>query len=318
MNPNHHSSPGGPILVTGGLGFIGGHLVDRLVADDVPKIRVLDNFRRAVTPVGPWPSDTVEVVHGDIRNLADVEQAVAGCSLVYHLAAQSNVIGAVNDPSYSLATNVGGTVNVLLAARDAGVRRVIFASSREVYGDPERLPVPETANLHPKNLYGASKAAGEMYCRAFANESLQVVILRLANVYGGRDQDRVIPLFVNAAMNGEPLTVYGGDQILDFVWIGAVVSALLCAGSANYVSGPLNIGSGTGTTILELARKVLDLVPSTSRCVFQPSRSIEVNKFVADVSHAKQVLGLNPPDQPLEYLAELVHGSRADAALLKQ
>src|SRR5206468_4846468 len=118
---------------------------------------------------------------GDIRNLSEVIEAVAGCKIVFHLAAQSNVLGAVNDPTYSCATNVGGTLNVLIAARDSGVKRVVFSSSREIYGDPEQLPVPECAKLHPKNLYGASKAAGEMYCQAFATEDLQVAVLRLAN-----------------------------------------------------------------------------------------------------------------------------------------
>jgi UDP-glucose 4-epimerase len=317
MNPSRVTSLAGTILVTGGLGFIGGHLVDRLVADGVENIRILDNSRRAVTSTEHWPSHKVKLIRGDIRNIADVREAMAGCQLVYHLAAQSNVFGAVNDPDYSCATNVGGTLNVLVAARDYGVNRVVFTSSREVYGDPKRLPVPEAANLHPKNLYGASKAAGEMYCRAFANESFQVAVLRLANVYGPRDQDRVIPLFVNAAIQGEPLKIYGGDQVLDFIWIDMVVTTLLRVGLGSYVSGPLNVGSGIGTTILALARRVLDLIPSRSGYVQLPSRCTEVKKFVADLSQAEKLLDMKSLDDPLTHLAQTILSIQNGAALLK-
>jgi UDP-glucose 4-epimerase len=318
MNRNRPNAPGDAILVTGGLGFIGGHLVDRLVAGDVRNVRVLDNFRRAVTPYAHWPCERVELIRGDIRNIADVEQAMDGCRVVYHLAAQSNVLGAVNDPDYSCTTNVGGTLNILVAARDLGVERVIFASSREVYGDPERIPVPESANLHPKNLYGASKAAAEMYCSAFANENLEVAVLRLANVYGPRDRDRVIPLFVNAAIDCEPLTVYGGLQVLDFVWIDMAVTALIRVGFGNYVPGPFNVGSGKGTTIAELAHRILDLIPSGSGCMQRPSRSIEVRNFVADMTQAKQALGLTLPDDPLAHLAQLVRSIQDDVSLVQQ
>lgn len=315
MNPRTISVSAAPILVTGGLGFIGGHLVDKLADDGFENIRVLDNSRRAVTPTDRWPSRRVKVIAGDIRILEDVLEAVAGCQVVFHLAAQSNVLGAINDPTYSCATNVGGTLNVLVAARDSGVKRVVFTSSREIYGDPERLPVPESAKLHPKNLYGASKAAGEMYSQAFASESLQVTVLRLANVYGARDRDRVIPLFVNAALRDEPLTIYGGDQVLDFVSVDTVVAALLRVGMGAYVPGPINIGSGTGTTISELAKRVLDLVPCSSRRVVLPSRAVEVNQFVADLTEAKGALGLMSPGDPLADLPAVVQGIQNEATL---
>src|SRR5262249_25559920 len=145
------------------------------------------------------------------------------------LAAQSNVMGAVYDADYAFSSNVTGTYNVLQAAKSAGVKRVLFTSSREVYGDPEQLPVQETSALRPKNGYGASNAAGEIYCHTAANEGLETSILRLANVYGTRDRDRVIPLFSQAAASGAPLTLYGGEQVLDFVWIDTVVDALIKA-----------------------------------------------------------------------------------------
>src|SRR5262249_12344094 len=158
-----------------------------------------------------------------------------------------------SDPDYSFTTNVGGTLNVLTVAREEGIRRVVFTSSREVYGDPDEIPVPEGTPLHPKNPYGAGKAAGEMYCHAQGDAPAEVTVLRLANVYGPRDRDRVIPKFLDSAWNSAPLTVYGGDQVVDFVWIDTVVAALLRVGLGAYVSETLNIGSGVGVTILELA-----------------------------------------------------------------
>ena len=124
----------------------------------------------------------------------------------------------------------------------------MFTSSREVYGDAKALPVGESVAFHPQNMYGASKAAGEFYCRQFATEGLEVMVLRLANVYGPGDRDRVIPLFIELALSGQPLTIYGEGKILDFVWIGDVVTALITAASAP-ADHPINIGSGQGTTL---------------------------------------------------------------------
>ena len=304
-----------PILVTGGLGFIGGHLVEELITLGATDIRVFDNRLRAVTSTAAWPQEVVEVIGGDIRDLTALQNAMRDCEVVFHLAAQSNVMGAVHDPEYSRATNVGGTLNVLIAARDEGVRRLVFTSSREVYGDVDWLPVEESAALRPKNLYGASKVAGEMYCRAFAGETLEIAVLRLTNVYGPRDQNRVIPIFLKQAIEGEPITVYGGDQILDFVWIDTVVDALLKAGFEEAIPFPLNIGSGVGTTVQELAQRVLELIPSNSNCVYLPNRSLEVTKFVAGLNLAKSYLGLSSSEDPLAHLSELIHKKQNEVAL---
>ncbi len=224
--------------------------------------------------------------------------------VVYHLAAQANVLGATSDPDYSFSTNVIGTYNVLRSAREQGVRRVVFTSSREVYGDAETLPVAETAGLNPQNLYGASKAASEFYCRLLAIEGLEVMVLRLANVYGPGDRDRVIPLFIEMALSGQPLTIYGEGKILDFVWIGDVVTALIAAASAP-ADGPINIGSGQGTTLSELATRILEITRSASTIQQLPARSIEVNRFVADISAARRILAYHPA-RPLEHLETVV------------
>lgn len=155
-----------------------------------------------------------------------------------------------------------------------------------------------------------------MYCRALGNGRPEVVILRLTNVYGPRDRDRVIPLFLYGAFQGASLTVYGGEQIIDFVWIDTVVKALLRVGFGDYVSEPLNIGSGVGVTVLDLAHRILDLVPSTSRCVRLPSRDMEVTRFVADISRAQSTVDLPSPGEPLTHLPQLVDQIRKEAILL--
>jgi UDP-glucose 4-epimerase len=230
--------------------------------------------------------------------------------VVFHLAAQSNVLGSVNDIEYSFSTNVIGTFNVLRAARDAGAQRVVFTSSREVYGDPHQLPVPESAPLRPKNAYGASKVAGEAYCEAFGNDGLETVVLRLANVYGPRDRDRVIPLFIENALEEKPLTINGGEQVVDFVWIEAVVDALVRAGFGDPIKGPINVASGRGRTITQLANRVLKQTTVHGILQHVPRHPAEVSGFVADVTRAKRDLNTDPPEDPLSHLDEVIDFTR--------
>jgi UDP-glucose 4-epimerase len=284
------------ILVTGGAGFIGRPLVEQLARSNTSHIVVLDNLHRA-TP--PQFCTGVEFREGDIRDRTAVDDAMDGCQVVFHLAAQSNVMGAVADADYAFSSNVAGTYHVLQAASKAGVKRLVFTSSREVYGDPKRVPVRETSPLRPKNAYGTSKAAGEAYCGLAAQEGLDTVVLRLANVYGPGDRDRVIPLFADAAAAGKPLTVFGEGKILDFVWIGTVIDALVKAGLGRSIRGPVNVGSGKGVTIAELARRVVELSNSSSPVQIVPEREQEVGRFVADITRAKRLLGLSEPEDSL-------------------
>src|SRR5260370_4753173 len=233
------------IAVTGGAGFIGSHLVDRLAADGAHDIVVIDNLHRG-RGAGLPLSSGVSFREVDIRNREALLDAIGGCEVVFHLAAQSNVLGAEAHLDYSFSTNVTGTFHVLTAAKSVGVRRVVFTSSREVYGDPERTPVEETAPLLPKNPYGASKAAAERYCRLLSDN---VTVLRLANVYGPGDRGRVIPIFIDNALRGEPLQLYGGEQGVDFIWVGVVVEALMRAGVGAWIREPVDLVSGTGSTI---------------------------------------------------------------------
>lgn len=298
-------------VVTGGAGFIGSHLVDRLVRDGAGRIVIIDNlFRGKLENIAHHQNNpAVSFCQVDIRDEAALRPAIEGAEVIYHLAAQSNVMGALGDIDYSFTTNVAGTVNVLKAARDLGVRRVVFSSSREVYGEADYVPVEENHPFNAKNSYGASKAAGELYSRVFHNDfGLETAVLRLANVYGPRDFGRVIPLWLGRAAAGQDLIVYGGKQIIDFVWIEQVVEALLRAATADIVGIPINVGSGRGTPILELAERILSLFSSRSRLDHQPARSVEVVAFVADIGRMQQYLNLEPAADPLVYLERMIEG----------
>ena len=294
------------IVVTGGAGFIGSHLVERLAAARVGPILVLDNMHRpCIEDPGAWPGH-VALARVDIRDRDAVAHWVRGSSAVFHLAAQSNVMGAVSNAGLAFDTNVTGTFNLLQAAKAAGVKGFVFTSSREVYGESQRLPVSESAPFHAKNGYGTSKVAGELYCNLAAAEGLETVILRLANVYGPRDRDRVIPLFLQAAQRGLPIDIHGGDQVLDFVWIDTVVDALLKAAFGDWLPDPVNIGSGKGVTLPELASRITEIAGSRSPVRIGPKRREEVRRFVADISRARHLLGVPAPDDPLSYLPLLL------------
>lgn len=294
------------VVVTGGAGFIGSHLVDALLARRDVSVLVIDNLRRGrlVNLAHHDGDERFRFVPGDVRDAEFLREALRGAEVVYHLAAQSNVMGAVSDPRYSFETNVAGTFNVLDAALRCGVRRVVFASSREAYGEAQALPVSEDQPLNAKNTYGASKAAAEAYCRSFMNVfGLEIAVLRFANVYGPRDSDRVIPIWLERALRGEPLDIYGGDQVIDFVWVGLAVEALLRAAEADIAGVPVNVAGGVGTPIRELATRILAVTGSRSALRVAPARAAEVRHFVADVRRMKSLLGLEPPADPLTYLS---------------
>jgi UDP-glucose 4-epimerase len=298
----------GKVVVTGGAGFVGSHLVDRLVADGARHVVVLDNLRRG--RLGNLErhlaESRVEFVLGDVRDRATVAEIIRGADVVFHLAAQSTVMGAVEDDDYTFTTNVVGTFNVLRAASEAKIGRLVFASSREVYGDPVELPVDESQPLLAVNAYGASKVSGEAYCRAFRRAAgLDCVILRLANVYGTRDAGRVIPLWLERAAAGRDLEIYGGKQLIDFVWVGQVVEGLVRAAVAPGPLPVINIGSGTGCRIVDVARRIVRLSGGHSHLKIQPARAVDVTRFVADVTRMRQILDVHPSDDPLAFLERL-------------
>jgi nucleoside-diphosphate-sugar epimerase len=297
------------IVVTGGAGFIGSHLIDRLLADEAGDIVGFDNFSRGrlenIAQLRNEPR--FELIEGDVQDLPAVSNALRGASRVYHLAAQSTLVGAVRDVEYTFQTNVRGTLNVLRAALENGVERVLFTSSRDVYGEPVELPVEEESPLLAINSYGASKAAGEVYCRAFRREfGLETVVLRLANVYGSRDIGRVIPEWVGRAQTGREIQIYGGKQVLDFVWVGQVVEALVRAGRLDGPVPAINIGSGTGTRIIDLARRIARLAECQPKIQLVPARRMDVTRYIANVDRMRQILRLEPLLDPLGKLSELI------------
>jgi nucleoside-diphosphate-sugar epimerase len=289
------------ITVTGGAGFIGHHLVP-VLAGLGHEVTVIDNLRRGSFE-RDGPADA-RLIRGDIRDREDCRRALDGADAVVHLAAQAAVMTSESDPAYTIDTNFGGTWNVATAARDLGVGHIVFASSREVYGNPESLPVAEEAPSVPRNLYGATKASGEAVLSTLRCTGTGVTVLRFSNVIGSGDTDRVVPRWLAAASAGEPLILFGGDQIMDFVPVETAVASIVAALDAGPRAHPINIGSGRQTMLRELAGRVLNIHPGTdSKIEVLPARAAEVSRFQADTSRMERELGIEAPLDPLSDLA---------------
>ena len=197
-------------------------------------------------------------------------------------------MGSAADSDYTFEANVRGSWILARAAERARVAHVVFASSREVYGEPESLPVPESARLAPKNAYGASKLAAETMLRASA---VPLSVVRMANVAGAGDSGRVLPLWTDAARRGAPLVLYGGDQVLDFVSTGTIVRALVAVAKRGPTKDVVNLGSGCGTSLETLAARIsAEFGVPVDR---QPARAVEVRRFVADTTRM-HALGVVP------------------------
>lgn len=285
-------------LVTGGAGFIGSHIVEALVSRG-ESVRVLDDLSNGLAEnVAPF-GESVEFVHGDIRDSALVERCVTGISVVLHLAALGSVARSVADPITSNDVNVTGTLNVLRAARDARVRRFVFSSSSSVYGENPTLPKREDLVLMPVSPYAVSKLAGESYTRVFARlYEMETVCLRYFNVFGPRQRPdsayaAVIPRFMKWALEGEPLVVYGdGMQSRDFTYVSNVVSANLAAAVAPGVSGGVyNVACGERYTLLDIVHSLETALGRPLRVVHEGARAGDVRHSEADVSAARAAIG---------------------------
>jgi UDP-glucose 4-epimerase len=289
-------------LVTGGAGFIGSNLVRALVARG-DAARVLDNFSTGNRANLAGLADDVDLVEGDLRSYERVHNAVRGVEVVFHLGALGSVPRSVQDPLTSGAVNVEGTLNVLLAARDEGVRRVVFASSSSVYGNQPELPLRETMALDPISPYGVAKLAAERYCVSFTRvyHSFETVVLRYFNVFGPRQDPRsqyaaVVPLFVTTIAAGEPVTIFDdGEQSRDFTYVDNVVAANLRAAEAEGVSGRIfNVSSGTPATVNGLAETIGGLLGKPVERRYLPPRPGDLRNSWADVSEARAALGFEP------------------------
>jgi nucleoside-diphosphate-sugar epimerase len=289
------------VLVTGGGGFIGSHLVERLLGGG-HDVRVLDNFSTGRRENLVEQLADVELVEGDMQSYERVHAAVRDCDVVLHQAALPSVPRSVQDPLTSNATNVTGTLNVLLASRDGGVRRVVFASSSSIYGATPGLPKQEDMIPLPISPYAVAKLAGEGYCRSFhAVFGLETVALRYFNVFGPRQDPlsqyaAVIPNFIAALLASEQPVVYGdGEQARDFTFVENVVEGNLLAITAEGVAGKVyNVASGGRLSLNALLEKLRAITGTDVEARHEEARPGEVRESQADVSLAGQELGYRP------------------------
>ena len=296
------SFAGQTVLVTGGAGFIGSHLVDALLERGA-RVRILDNLSNGKRENLAHCADRVELLEGDIRDTGTCAEACRGVAVVFHQAALGSVPRSMKDPSSSIAVNVGGTANVFAAARDAGARRVVYASSSSVYGDSARLPKREGEEGRPLSPYALSKAVDEELAEVFARcYGLEIVGLRYFNVYGPRqDPDgpyaAVVPLFFRAYLTGTAPVIFGdGAQSRDFTFVADAVSAnLLGAAAPSSACGKAyNVAGGNQTSVNDLAEAIRQAAGGGPPPRHEPPRAGDVLHSAADLSRVGRELGYAP------------------------
>ena len=288
-------------LVTGGAGFIGSHVAHRLV-NDGHAVRVVDNLSTGDIRNLAHLEGKVEFLNADLTNAETCRRAVEGVDVVYHLAALPSVPRSMEDPWSSYHHNVTATMQLLLAARAAGVRRVIYSSSSSVYGDTPVLPKAEPVEPLPRSPYAAAKLAGEQFVLAFARAGMiEGVALRYFNVFGPRQSPAsayaaVIPAFLASARDGHPATVHGdGEQTRDFTYVDNVVAANLLAASRPSANGVVcNLGAGQRTSLLQLLGLVREVTGRDVQAKHVPPRAGDVRDSLASLERAKQALGYEP------------------------
>jgi UDP-glucose 4-epimerase len=290
-------------LVTGGAGFIGSHVAERLVADG-HRVRVVDNLSTGSLRNLDWAGGRLEFVEGDLTDAAVCARVVEGVEVIFHLAALPSVARSMADPWGSHDHNVNATLRLLLAAREAGVRRVVFSSSSSVYGNTPVLPKVETAEPLPRSPYAAAKLSAEQYVLAMARGGmLEGVALRYFNVFGPRQSPHsayaaVIPAFLQAAKDGRAAPLHGdGGQTRDFTYVENVVNANLLAATqpAERVSGwACNVGAGDRTSLLELLRLVEEVSGRAVGVEHLPERPGDVRDSLAGLERSRELLGYQP------------------------
>jgi UDP-glucose 4-epimerase len=285
-------------LVTGGAGFIGSHLAARLI-ERGEAVRIFDNFSTGRVENLVSLGFQTEVVKGDLRDAAAVRKAMTGVEVVFHQGADPSVPRSMTDPAACYEANVMGTLHVLQAAREARVRRVVFASSCAIYGDGPGLPKTERTPVAPQSPYATSKLAGEQLCQVYGKAfGVEAVALRYFNVFGPRqDPDSayapVVPRFVAALAAGEPPVVFGdGEQTRDFVYVADVVQAnLLAAQSPDAPGRVFNVASGRSVSLNRLLAALIENMGVSVEPVYVPARAGDVRHSAADVSAAATALG---------------------------
>jgi UDP-glucose 4-epimerase len=289
-------------LVTGGAGFIGSSIVDTLVRSG-ERVRILDDFSTGSLDNLAEVKDRVEIIEGDVRDMAAVRRTVSGVTYVLHQAALRSVPRSIDDPLSTDEVNTHGTLQLLLAAHEAKtVRRLVYASSSSCYGDSPALPKMEDQVPSPISPYAVAKLAAEYYCRMFTRlYGLETVSLRYFNVFGPRQSPEskyaaVVPLFIRAALRDEPLIVHGdGEQSRDFTYVDNVVQANLKACTAPGVGGEVfNIACDTRYSVLDIAHTIESLLGRKVKIQHTPPRAGDVRHTQASIEKAQRLLGYNP------------------------
>lgn len=288
-------------LVTGGAGFIGSHIAEALL-DRGCRVTVLDNLSTGKMENMEDFIDRIDFVEGSVTDLETVEECCRDIDVIFHQAALASVPRSVADPIASNLNNVDGTLNVLWAAKEAGVGRVVYAASSSAYGDTEQLPKREEMPARPQSPYAITKYAGELYCEVFQRiYGLSTVGLRYFNVFGPRQDPMsqyaaVIPIFITHLLRGEQPTIHGdGEQSRDFTYIDNVVSANMLAATAQDPGGrTMNVACGERATLNELYALIREEIGSDIEPIHGPPRPGDVKHSLADIDLADRVLGYRP------------------------
>ncbi len=285
------------IVVTGGAGFVGSNVVRRLLTENA-RVVVLDDFYTGDDNNLPTGEPNLEVVRGSVTDYDLVRDVTAGASLVFHLAAR-NIIVSTRNPREDYEVNIGGTLNVLLAARELNIPRVVYSSSTSVYGNPRYLPINEDDATNMLSPYAVSKFAGENYCKAFYESyGLSSAVVRYSNVYGTAQRPDnpycgVVAKFFESAMKGEPPRIHGdGEQTRDFTYIDDVVEATLLAGISPKADGQVyNVGTGREVTVNQLARTIIEITGANLEPAFVDRRDIDnIRRRVVNIEKIRREL----------------------------
>ena len=311
-------------LVTGGAGFIGSHIAQTLVGQG-ESVRVLDNFstgkRENIAELTrQFDGDQLEVLEGDLRDASRVKEAVEGVEIIFHEAAFVSVPQSMDEPQECFDVNLTGTSLLFDAARRAGVRRAVVASSAAVYGESDAFPLDEETPLQPKSPYAVSKRVKEMYAELFTNSfGFEVVALRYFNVYGPRQRPdsmyaAAVPIFARRLLDGKPITVFGdGGQTRDLINIRDIVRANLVASEHPHAAGKVfNVCTGIETRLLDLLDVLYELFPNSPQTEFAAPRAGDIYRSVGSPQKARDVLGFQAQVSLIDGLNETVEWMRAN------
>jgi UDP-glucose 4-epimerase len=309
-------------IVTGGAGFIGSHIVEAIVGSH--EVIVIDNFSSGKRENLSMFADSVNGIQGSITDLPLLKDAFKGADGIFHLGAIASVARSVDDPVTTHETNLTGTLNVLLAARDCGVRKVVFSSSSAIYGDEPTLPKREDMPPVPLSPYAVSKLGGEYYCKVFSELfGVKTVSLRYFNVFGPRQDPQseyaaVIPKFITRLLNNQSPVIFGdGKQTRDFVYVKDVVEANLLAMQSS-ATGTFNIGSGERIDLTTLAGTLSAIMNVNLPPVYKKPRSGDIHDSVSDITAAKKGFGYQTCYSLDQGLAETIQWFRHRKSEMKK